>query len=251
MLSKAKDVLGDTSFRVALSECYLSLQGESSFTGYPTVFVRLYRCNLACSWCDSWYAVEGGEYEEVTTEELVTRIKGLLGDPAGGGEGVRHVCWTGGEPLLQARAVARAIGLLPDHILHTVETDGEVALEALDDLLPGERAAGRVRYIMDVKCPGSGMRARRAFDNLRRLKPEDELKFVILDRGDYEFAREVLRTHEIVPRNVLFSPANPAREVAKGLDPALLAQWILEDRMSVRLQLQAHKYIWPGRERGI
>ncbi len=251
MITQGKTAAQDQGSKVALSECYLSLQGESSFVGYPTVFVRLYRCNLACSWCDSWYAVEGGDYKELSTEELVGRIRGLIGEPAGVRCGVRHVCWTGGEPLLQSRAMARAIGMLPNHLIHTVETDGEVSLRALDDLVPEQRRAGSVRYIMDIKCPGSKMKAHRAFENLKLLTPGDEVKFVILDRGDYEFARDVVHSHDIPAGNVLFSPVNPAREVSKGLDPAELAQWIMEDRLSVRLQLQAHRYIWPGRERGI
>ena len=108
-----------------------------------------------------------------------------------------------------------------------------------------------MRYIMDVKCPGSGMNARIAFENLRMLRREDEVKFVLADRTDYEFARNVLTSHAIPAGTVLFSPVTAAHKVETGLDPATLAQWILKDRLNVRLQPQVHKYIWPGKDRGI
>jgi len=108
-----------------------------------------------------------------------------------------------------------------------------------------------VRYVMDVKCPGSGMKADKAFANLPRLRAHDEVKFVLLDREDYDFAKAVLAKHPTKARTILFSPATPAHKVANGLDPALLAGWILKDRLRVRLQLQVHKIVWPGKERGI
>jgi 7-carboxy-7-deazaguanine synthase len=235
-----------------LSEAYASVQGESSLVGTPTVFVRLYACNLRCAWCDSMYAVEGGESRDVPVRELVSEVVRLAsGTSAGRRRGITHVCWTGGEPLLQARSVARAIRELPSPFVHTIETDGEVDLAPFDADVAAERAAGRVRYIMDVKCPGSGMRPRRAFENVRLLRPEDELKFVILDRTDYEFARDVVTTRELPVRTILFSPVTPAHKVHEGLAPATLAAWILEDRLDVRLQPQVHKVIWPGKERGI
>ena len=120
-----------------------------------------------------------------------------------------------------------------------------------DALVAGKREAGLARYIMDVKCPGSGMKAVKAFENLRILRREDEVKFVLADRTDYEFARDVVATHEIPAATLLFSPVTPAHKVGKGLDPATLAAWILEDRLDVRLQPQVHKYIWPGKERGV
>jgi len=231
--------------RFLVSEVYRTIQGESSLVGYPTVFVRLYSCNLRCAWCDSMHAVEGGEYEEVTAEEVARRVRALA---AGG---IRHVCWTGGEPLLQWRPIARAIGLLADHLVHSIETDGEVPIEPLADALRDRRAKGLVRFILDVKCPGSGMIAKLAYDNLRHLRPEDEVKFVLLDRTDYEFARGVLKDRAIPAGTVLFSPATPAHKAKAGLAPADLAAWILEDGLDVRLQLQVHKFIWPGKERGV
>src|SRR3972149_3049897 len=195
-----------------LSECYASIQGESSFVGTPTIFVRLYTCNLRCAWCDSMHAVEGGDYREVTVADLATEIR-RLAEAHGPRRGLRHICWTGG-------------GAPP----------------------PG---AGLARYIMDVKCPGSGMKAVKAFENLRILRREDEVKFVLADRTDYEFARDVVATHQIPAATPLFSPVTPPPQAGTGLDPATLAAWILEDRLDVRLQPQVHKYIWPGKEREI
>lgn len=235
-----------------LSECYVTIQGESSLVGTPTVFVRLYSCNLRCAWCDSVYAVEGGDYKEVPISEVVARVEELSrADGGKGRRGISHLCWTGGEPLLQWKSVAKAIELLPAHFTHSIETDGEVDLLPFDRAIAEKRDAGLVRYIMDIKCPGSTMVPKKAFENLRFLRPLDEVKFVILDRRDYEFARQVVAEHEIPARTVLFSPVTPAHRVHEGLEPATLAAWILEDRLDVRLQPQMHKFLWPGKERGI
>lgn len=234
-----------------VSEIYPTIQGESSLVGYPTVFVRLYACNLRCAWCDSMHAVEGDEFQERSVADVVAEVARLGARGEGPRTGISHVCWTGGEPLLQWRSMARAIQRLPEGLVHTIETDGEVDLGPFDGEMERHRVAGRVRYIMDVKCPGSGMQAQRAFENLRLLRPFDEVKFVLADRADYEFAMNVLATHAIPVDHVLFSPVTPAHRVPKGLDPAILAAWILEDRLEVRLQPQVHKLIWPGRERGI
>jgi len=237
---------------VLLSECYASIQGESTLAGTPTIFVRLYTCNLRCVWCDSMYAVEGGECREVSVPDLVTEVKRLaLPHGEGQGHGISHVCWTGGEPLLQWKSIAKAIGLLPGDFVHSIETDGEVDLRPFHEAIRAYHDAGQVRYIMDVKCPGSGMKAFKAFENLRLLDRTDEVKFVLLDRRDYEFAKGVLATHPMPTDAVLFSPVMAAHKVHEGLDPATLAHWILEDRLGVRLQPQVHKFIWPGRERGI
>jgi len=234
-----------------LSECYVSVQGESSLVGLPTIFVRLYTCNLRCRWCDSMHAVEGGDFARIGVAETVKKILGLAGDLQSDARGIRNVCWTGGEPLLQGDAIARAIKRLPEAFVHSIETDGEIDLSTFEALVPDERASGRVRYVMDVKCPGSGMVANRAYANLERLREHDEVKFVLLDRADYEFAKGVLSKVDTPARTVLFSPATPAHQVARGLDPGALASWILEERLPVRLQLQLHKLIWPGRDRGI
>lgn len=234
-----------------LSELYLTVQGESSLVGLPTVFVRLYSCNLRCRWCDSMHAVEGGDFTRVSPEELVQRILETAGPSNGPYEGVRNICWTGGEPLLQGEAIAHAIQRLPKKFVHSIETDGEVDPRAFDGLVAGLRAEGRVRYVMDVKCPGSGMVAKKAYANLGLLRPHDEVKFVLLDRADYEFAKDVLAHHPTKAQTILFSPANPAHKVVKGLDSCQLADWILKDRLPVRLQIQLHKVLWPGRDRGI
>ena len=237
---------------VLLSECYTSVQGESSFVGTPSVFVRLYACNLRCIWCDSMFAVEGGDFREASVADLAAEVRRLaIVDPPSRRRGISHVCWTGGEPMLQWKSIARAIEALPDHFMHTIETDGEVDLAPFDRAVVEKRHRGLVRYIMDVKCPGSAMTARRAFENLKLLRREDEVKFVLLHREDYEFAKEVLGTHPVPADTVLFSPATPAHKVETGLDPATLAGWILEDRLDVRLQPQVHKFIWPGKERGV
>jgi len=233
-----------------LSELYVSVQGESSLVGLPTVFVRLYTCNLRCRWCDSMHAVEGGDFTRVGVEDAAKRILDLARGADSSAE-IRNICWTGGEPLLQGESIAHAIRRLPEHFVHSIETDGEIDLAAFDALVPEARSSGRVRYVMDVKCPGSGMVANRAYRNLERLRAHDEVKFVLLDRADYEFAKGVLSKVDTKSQTILFSPATPAHKVARGLDAGQLASWIIKERLPVRLQLQMHKLIWPGRERGI
>src|SRR5881275_265091 len=179
-----------------LSECYVSVQGESSLVGLPTIFVRLYTCNLRCRWCDSMHAVEGGDFARIGVAETVKKILGLAGE-------------------LQSDAIARAIKRLPEAFVHSIETDGEIDLSTFEALVPDERASGRVRYVMDVKCPGSGMVANKAYANLERLREHDEVKFVLLDRADYEFARSVLSKVDTPARTVLFSPATPAHQVVR------------------------------------
>lgn len=234
-----------------LSELYITVQGESSLVGLPTIFVRLYSCNLRCRWCDSMHAVEGGDFNRATVPDVAGRILELAGPATSAHAGIRNVCWTGGEPLLQGESIARVIRRLPDTFFHSFETDGEIDLRGFDALVPEEREAGRVRYVMDVKCPGSGMTAEKAYANLARLREHDEVKFVLLDRADYEFAKRVLQDHRTNARTILFSPVTPAHRIGAGLDPAELAGWILGDRLPVRLQVQLHKLIWPGRDRGI
>jgi len=203
-------------------------------------------------WCDSMYAVEGGDSREVAVADLVAEIERLAASKdRGPRRGIAHVCWTGGEPLLQWKSIARAIELLPDDFVHTFETDGEVDLAPFDRAMASHRADGRVRYIMDIKCPGSGMKAVKAFGNLKLLRRDDEVKFVLLDRRDYEFAKDVLGRHPMPTDTVLLSPVTAAHKVVDGLEPAQLASWILDDRLDVRLQPQVHKFIWPGKDRGI
>jgi 7-carboxy-7-deazaguanine synthase len=232
-----------------LNEMYVSIQGESSLVGLPTVFVRLYSCNLRCRWCDSMHAVEGGEFTRTSVKDLAHGIRELA--DSGEHDGIRNVCWTGGEPLLQGESIAAAIHRLPDTFVHSFETDGEIDLRPFDALVSEERDSGRLRYVMDVKCPGSGMKADKAYANLGLLREQDEIKFVLQNRDDYDFAKGVLSLYGTKAQTILFSPVVASHRASKGLDPAQLAEWILEDRIPVRLQVQLHKLIWPGRDRGI
>ena len=191
------------------------------------MFVRLTACDLRCSWCDTPYAFTEGR--KMSVDDVMTQV---------GAFGCGLVELTGGEPLLQ-----REVYPLMDRLLaagHTVmlETGGHVSIEQVPP---------PVIKIVDVKCPGSGESERNHWANLDRLAPHDEVKFVIKDRGDYEYARDVVRRHELSRRAaaVLFSPVHAV------LDAKALAEWILEDRLDVRLQLQTHKYIWGADVRGV
>ena len=209
-----------------VNEIFHSIQGESRHAGRPCVFVRLTWCNLRCVWCDTAYAFEEGE--DLAVGAIVDRVRGF---------GAPYVLVTGGEPLVQA-GVHDLIGELLDagHEV-AVETGGSLDTAPLDT---------RAMVVLDLKCPGSGMVDRNRWENLERLKPGDEVKFVIADRADYEWARDVLRDRDLARRaGILFSP------VHGGLDPRPLAEWILADRLPVRLQVQLHKYIWPADMRGV
>lgn len=209
-----------------ISEVFLSLQGESSSAGLPTVFVRTTGCNLRCRWCDTAHAFTGGE--EMSPEEVRRRVDAC---------GVRRVCLTGGEPLLQPRGeVAALLDLLADHEV-SVETSGALPLAPYT-------LREHHRWVMDVKCPSSGMADRMDRDNLRRLRPQDEVKFVVADEADYRWAAAFIRRHGLDGRHrLLLSP------VHGELDPAALAAWMLEDRLEARLQVQLHKLLW-GDARG-
>jgi 7-carboxy-7-deazaguanine synthase len=212
---------------LTINEIFHSIQGESTHSGRPCVFVRLTACDLRCSWCDTPYAfAEGGR---MSLDEVIAQV---------GAFACNLVEITGGEPLLQ-----RDVYPLMDRLLaggHTVmlETGGHISIE---------KVPPQVVKIVDVKCPGSGESDRVYWRNLDLLAAHDEVKFVIRDRADYEFARDVLRRHDLGGRAaaVLFSPVHGV------LDPRDLAGWILEDKLDVRLQLQAHKYIWGADVRGV
>jgi 7-carboxy-7-deazaguanine synthase len=205
-------------------ELFASLQGESSYAGWPCGFLRLSGCNLACSWCDTLYA--GDSFAEMTVADAVAALVDL---------GLPLVEITGGEPLL-APETPRLVAALADAGLTVlVETNGSLDIGVLD---------ARAVAVVDVKCPGSGMDGRNDYANLDRLRPRDEVKFVLTDRADYEFAREIaawIRTGHMVH----FSPV-PCR-----LDPARLAAWMVADRLRARLSLQLHKYIWSPDARGV
>jgi 7-carboxy-7-deazaguanine synthase len=215
------------SERLRVNEIFFSIQGESTWSGCPCVFVRLTGCNLRCSWCDTAYAFYEGRHLDVG--EIVERVRGY---------GCNLVEVTGGEPLLQKGVHALFRALLDLNFIVLVETSGERDVSLAD---------ARVIKIMDLKCPSSGETARNRWSNLDALSIRDEVKFVIADRRDYEWARDSISRWQLARRvnAVLMSP------VFGGLAPATLAAWILSDGLPVRLQLQMHKHIWSPDARGV
>jgi 7-carboxy-7-deazaguanine synthase len=223
-------------------EIYKSLQGESSFTGLPCVFVRLAGCNLRCRWCDSEYTFKGGT--KMSNEEVAAEVQRLM---LGGG----LVEITGGEPLLQERELIPLMKqLVESGYTLLLETSGE---------RPLQRVPPAVFKIVDVKCPDSGEERSFRMENLGAISKRDEIKFVIASRTDYEFAREFTFCNELWQKvgNVIFSPA--FRKQATGsrdavnclVDPRDLAEWILQDGLRVRLGLQIHKFIWDPSLKGV
>jgi 7-carboxy-7-deazaguanine synthase len=224
-----------------LIEIYKSVQGESSFAGLPCIFVRLAGCNLRCSWCDSEYTFKGG-YKQ-TLDEVEAAVAALAP--------VRLVEFTGGEPMLQERELLPLMDrLLAQGYTLMIETSGERLLGNV----PKD-----VHKIVDVKCPGSGEGGTFRLENLDTLTKCDEVKFVISDRSDYEFARDFTREHGLGERagGVLFSPAfNKAPSLERStsncaLDHRLLVEWMLEDGVPARLSLQIHKFIWEPQKKGV
>lgn len=209
-----------------VTEIFHSIQGESTFAGQPCVFVRLTGCPLRCTWCDTEYAFYGGTEQSI--DDIVRRIREY---------GCRLVEVTGGEPLAQSEAVGLLKRLCEEGFTVLLETSGAVDTSAVDP---------RVHTILDVKCPGSGMTERMHWPNVERLRPQDEAKFVIQDRADYEWAKDIVARYSLTDRCVvLFSP------VFGTLDPRRLAEWVLADRLPIRFQLQMHKYIWAPDMRGV
>jgi 7-carboxy-7-deazaguanine synthase len=223
-----------------ITEIFKSIQGEGTRAGLPCVFVRLTGCNLRCTWCDTAYAFHGGT--RMTVEEVVARV----GELAGRGERAAPLVeLTGGEPLLQEEIYPLAERLVADGYTVMIETSGEKFIGRLP------RA---VVKIVDVKCPDSGEADTFEMRNLRELTREDEVKFVISSRRDYEFAREFTREHGLVEKvkQVLFSPVFDDPEGKwKGLEARSLVEWILEDGLQVRLGLQLHKFVWDPATKGV
>ena len=225
-----------------ITEIYKSLQGESTHAGLPCVFLRLTGCNLRCSWCDSEFSFDGGK--KMVLEDVLREIARL--SPSGG-----LVEITGGEPMLQEREVIPLMEQLLD-------ADYQVLLETNGER-PLAHVPKQVVKIVDVKCPHSGEANTFAVENLKTLQPHDELKFVLTDRADYEFARDFVLTQELAERvnAILFSPAfkktaSGARDISHCLlDPKELAEWILADNVPARLSLQIHKLIWDPAARGV
>ncbi|MDA0692255.1 MAG: radical SAM protein [Nitrospinae bacterium] len=202
-----------------IHEIFKSIQGESSHTGLPCVFVRLTGCNLRCTWCDTEYAFYEGK--GMTIEDVVDAVDQF---------GISLVEITGGEPLMQKEAIPLMQTLLGKNYTVMLETGGA---------LPINEVPEQVVKIMDLKCPGSGEESKNNYENLRHLTLKDEVKFVILDREDYDWSKKILNEYSIHKNaQVLFSP------VYEKLDLKDLAQWILEDNLPVRLQTQLHKVIW-------
>lgn len=211
--------------RLRITETFASLQGEGDATGWPTFFIRLTGCPLRCRYCDTTYAFQGGEWREVSALVAAATAAGL-----------RHVCVTGGEPLAQPDCLSLLTALCDAGFEVSLETSGALDANAVDR---------RVARVIDVKTPGSGEAAANLPANLAALRPRDQLKFVICDRIDYEWSREFVRERRLGERcQVLFSPSYGQ------LPPRELAEWILADRLPVRLQIQLHKLLWgdvPGR----
>jgi 7-carboxy-7-deazaguanine synthase len=212
---------------MVVTEIFKSIQGESTYAGLPCIFVRLTGCNLRCHWCDTAYAFFGGQ--KMSSDEVLERVSGLGG---------KLVEFTGGEPLLQKEVYPLSEKLLAEDYRVLVETSGE---RFVGDL------PRQVVKIVDVKCPGSGESKKFCFHNLDVLDRKDQIKFVILDENDYRFAREFLAQHDLRRRvdEVIFSP------VFGQMSPRQLAEWVLRDRLEVRMGLQLHKFIWDPEARGV
>jgi 7-carboxy-7-deazaguanine synthase len=236
-----------------ITEIYKSLQGESTHAGLPCVFIRLTGCNLRCTWCDSEFSFYGGR--KMTIEEVIAEVARLsppgAGAPASESHSQALVEITGGEPMLQEREVVLLMNqLLTAGYKVLLETSGE---------RPLTRVPKQVVKIVDVKCPHSGEPNTFAVENLGALELHDELKFVITDRTDYEFARDFVAKNQLAGRvhAILFSPAfkkeaSGARDTSHCLlDPKQLAQWILADNVPARLSLQIHKLIWDPAAKGV
>jgi len=209
-----------------VNEIFYSIQGESTHAGLPCVFVRLTGCNLRCVWCDTAYAFHEGE--SMSLEQILGRVDSY---------GCRLVEITGGEPLLQPDVIP---------LMHELQQRGHAVLLETGGSLPVDAVPVGVKRIIDVKCPGSGESERNHWDNLDRLREGDELKFVVADREDYLWARRQITERRLSGRcPILFSP------VHESLEPATLAGWVMEDGLAVRVQLQLHKLLWPGVEKGV
>ena len=211
--------------RLRITEIFLSLQGEARDAGWPTVFVRLTGCPLRCQYCDTAYAFHGGEWRD---------IDAILGEVAG--HGARHVCVTGGEPLAQKRCITLLQRLCDAGHDVSLETSGAIDISEVDP---------RVSRVLDIKTPGSREVARNRWENIPLLTAHDQVKFVICDRADFDWARDIVAEHRLTERcDVLFSPSHAQ------LAPRELADWIVGEHVPVRFQMQLHKLLWndePGR----
>lgn len=208
------------SSELRLTEIFYSLQGEARSVGVPTVFVRLTGCPLRCQYCDTTYSFTGGE--KYTLEQILTQVASY---------GARYVCVTGGEPLAQPNCLLLLNALCDAGYQVSLETSGALDVSQVDV---------RVSKVLDLKTPDSGESHRNLYDNVPHLTPNDQIKFVICSKRDYDWARFKLDEYQLIPRvsDVLFSPSYGQQ------NPTELAQWILDDKLAVRLQLQLHKFLW-------
>jgi 7-carboxy-7-deazaguanine synthase len=214
-------------FMLTVNEVFFSIQGESTYAGQPCVFVRLTACDLRCAWCDTAYAFFEGRKRSI--DDVIADV---------GGYRCALVEVTGGEPLLQEDVYGLMERLLAGGCTVLLETGGHRSIA---------RVPGGAIAVVDVKCPGSGEADKVDWENMARLRPHDQVKFVIRDRADYEYARDVLARYGLASRTaaVLFSPVHGV------LDPRDLSEWVLADRLPVRVQPQVHKYIWGADARGV
>jgi 7-carboxy-7-deazaguanine synthase len=208
-------------------EIFSSVQGETSFAGLPTAFIRLAACNLRCSWCDTSYSFGRGDVFGLP--QILEKVDEF---------GCRNVCVTGGEPLLQKNVYPLMTQLCDKNYIVSVETGGSLSIEEIDP---------RVHIILDIKCPDSNMSDRNFWPNLSAIRPEDEVKFVINGYQDYLYAKEVCEKFQLFSRKipVLLSP------VFDMLDSKELVNWVLQDKLPVRLNMQLHKFIWSATTRGV
>ena len=211
---------------IKINEIYLSIQGESTHTGLPCIFIRLTGCNLRCSWCDTAYAFHEGK--NMSIDEILQKVENF---------GIHLVEITGGEPLMQDNVYTLMKRLIEKGYKVMLETGGSISLE---------RVPKDVIKIMDLKCPGSGEQEKNNLDNLKLLAPHDEVKFVILDKKDYEWSRDIIKRYKInETAHILLSPVFDKLELKE------MVKWILEDRLPVRLQTQLHKIIWDKNTIGV
>lgn len=213
-----------------ISEIFYSIQGEGSRAGRPCVFIRFQGCELRCEWCDTPYALEIKQEEKLMSlEEIIESVKKY---------DCSFVMLTGGEPLYQ-KGVNQLIERFCDNKFEVViETNGHQSIAAVDR---------RANFVMDIKCPGSAMQKFNNYDNIKYLKKTDEVKFVIKNREDFDYSIEIIKKYNLneIVDNILFSP------VFRELEPVILAGWILDSKMNIRMQLQIHKFIWHPNKRGV
>lgn len=208
-----------------ITEIFHSIQGESTHAGRPCVFVRLTGCNLRCRWCDSEYTFTGGE--RMSLDDVTAKVESY---------GCNLVEVTGGEPLAQNECFDLVRSLCDKGFEVLIETSGSIDVAPIDE---------RAKLILDIKCPGSGEVDKNRWANLDGLRPDDEIKFVIADRLDYDWARTIIEERKLAGREILFSP------VWSELDLKTLAEWMLADRVPARLQTQLHKHIWGAEVHGV